>query len=102
MLQRVMIAIAMAGNPDVLFADEPTTALDTGSQIHVLSELGALCRTAGTALVIVTHDMGVIAELADDVTVMYRGENVETADVQQLFNNPRHAYSQLLVNKRMV
>lgn len=101
MLQRVMIAIAMAARPDVLIADEPTTALDTGSQLLVLRELGELCRNAGTALIIVTHDLDVIAELADDVAVMYQGEIVETASVHQLFNNPIHPYAHLLVNTRI-
>lgn len=101
MLQRVMIAIAMAVRPDVLIADEPTTALDTGSQLLVLHELGELCRNAGTALIIVTHDLDVIAELADDVAVIYQGEIVETASVHQLFNNPVHPYAHLLVNTRI-
>lgn len=101
MLQRVMIAIAMAARPDVLIADEPTTALDTGSQLLVLRELGELCRNAGTALIIVTHDLDVIAELADDVAVMHQGEIVEKASVHQLFNNPVHPYAHILVNTRI-
>lgn len=99
MLQRVMIAIALSGGPDVLFADEPTTALDMVSQLHVLRELEELCRAEGTALVIVTHDLGVIAELADEAAVMLRGEIVETADVRRLFDHPRHPYTKLLMNR---
>lgn len=100
MLQRVMIAIALSASPDVLFADEPTTALDLVSQRHVLGELEQLCRSEGTALVLVTHDLGVVAELADEVSVMHRGRIVESAEVFQLFDRPRHPYTQLLLEKQ--
>ncbi|MBW5446100.1 ATP-binding cassette domain-containing protein [Cohnella sp. CFH 77786] len=101
MLQRVMIAIALSSGPDVLFADEPTTALDLASQRHVLGELEQLCRSEGTALVIVTHDLGVIAELADEVAVIHRGRIVESAGVYQLFDRPQHPYTKLLLETRI-
>src|SRR5690606_6387521 len=100
MLQRVMIAIAMSSNPDVLFADEPTTALDPVNQRHVMDELVQLCRTSGTALVIVTHDLGVIAEWADDVAVIHNGRMIESGDALQIFDKPRHPYTQLLLSRQ--
>ncbi|WP_248925864.1 ABC transporter ATP-binding protein [Paenibacillus hamazuiensis] len=101
MLQRVMIAIALSASPDVLFADEPTTALDLASQRHVLGELEQLCRSEGTALVIVTHDLGVIAELADEVSVMFQGRIVESSEVFQLFDRPQHPYTKVLLEKQI-
>ncbi|MDF2659317.1 MAG: ddpD [Paenibacillus sp.] len=101
MLQRVMIAIALSAGPDVLFADEPTTALDLASQRHVLTELEQLCRLEGTALVIVTHDLGVIAELADEVAVMRQGRIVETAEVFRLFNDAQHPYTKQLLERQI-
>ncbi len=95
--QRVMIAIALALEPQLLIADEPTTALDVTVQAQVLALLRERCRTLGTALMLVTHDLGVVAELADRVTVMYAGHAVETAPVTSLFARPLHPYTQGLL-----
>ncbi|MDF2959520.1 MAG: hypothetical protein K0S39_1255 [Paenibacillus sp.] len=101
MLQRVMIAIAMAAKPDILIADEPTTALDAGNQKHVLRELDRFRSSNHAAVIVVTHDLGVIAELADEVAVMRRGEIVEYASVRQLFNSPEHPYTKQLLLSRI-
>ena len=95
--QRVMIAIALALEPQLLIADEPTTALDVTVQAQVLALLRERCRTLGTALMLVTHDLGVVAQLADRVTVMYAGHAVETAPVASLFARPMHPYTQGLL-----
>ncbi|WP_187432267.1 Oligopeptide transport ATP-binding protein OppD [Roseobacter fucihabitans] len=95
--QRVMIAIALALRPRVLIADEPTTALDVTIQAQIMELLKNLCREMGTALVLVTHDLGVIAEMADRVAVMYAGQIVEQTDVMSLFENPQHPYTQGLL-----
>ncbi|MFG6093649.1 ABC transporter ATP-binding protein [Leptothoe sp. ISB3NOV94-8A] len=98
--QRVMIAIALAGDPAVLIADEPTTALDVTIQATILDLLRDLQASRGTAIVFITHDMGVVAEIADRVAVMYKGDLVEIAPVYDLFANPQHPYTQGLLNCR--
>jgi peptide/nickel transport system ATP-binding protein len=93
MRQRVMIAMALACNPQLLIADEPTTALDVTIQAQILDLMRALRAELGTAIILITHDLGVIAELADDVAVMYAGKVVERCAVQQLFAEPQHPYT---------
>ena len=96
MKQRVMIAMALALEPDVLIADEPTTALDLTIQAQVLRLLKDMQRRRGTAMVLITHDLGVVGEVADWVAVMYAGHLVEVAPAQAFFRGPRHPYSQKL------
>ncbi len=96
MKQRVMIAIALAGRPKLLIADEPTTALDVTIQAQVLGLLKDLQRATGMAVLLITHDLGVVAQVADRVAVMYAGEIVETAGCDAFFAAPRHPYSRLL------
>lgn len=98
--QRVTIAIALSGNPAILIADEPTTALDVTVQATILQLLRELRDARGMSILFITHDMGVIAEIADRVVVMYRGQAVETAPVYDLFSNPQHPYTQGLLNCR--
>ena len=93
MRQRVMIAMALACNPKLLIADEPTTALDVTIQAQILELMRALRAELGTAIILITHDLGVIAELADDVIVMYAGKVVERCAVAQLFAEPQHPYT---------
>ena len=93
MRQRVMIAMALACNPELLIADEPTTALDVTIQAQILDLMRALRAELGTAIVLITHDLGVIAELADDVVVMYAGKVVERCSVEKLFAEPQHPYT---------
>ena len=97
MKQRVMIAMALAGNPELLIADEPTTALDVTIQAQVLRLLKQLQLDAGMAVLLITHDLGVVAETADRLAVMYAGQIVETADAAQFFRNPAHPYSRKLL-----
>lgn len=97
MSQRVMIALALAGEPSVLFADEPTTALDATTQAQVLGLIKELADRLGMTTLIATHDLGVVAELCDDVIVMYAGEIVETAAVDDLFASPQHPYTRALM-----
>ena len=97
MRQRVMIAMALACNPEVLIADEPTTALDVTIQAQILDLMRELQETFGTAIVLITHDMGVVAENADRVVVMYAGRKVEEADAAELFDNPGHPYTKGLL-----
>ncbi|SDB56501.1 ABC transporter ATP-binding protein [Belnapia rosea] len=97
MRQRVMIAIALACNPKLLIADEPTTALDVTIQAQILELMRDLKRTVGAAIVLITHDLGVVAEVAERVVVMYAGKKVEEAPVVELFNTPRHPYTQGLL-----
>ena len=96
MKQRVMIAIALACEPDLLIADEPTTALDVTIQAQVLDLLRELQKKRGMAIMLITHDLGVVAEMADQVAVMYAGEIIEMADQASFFAKPRHPYSQRL------
>jgi len=93
MRQRAMIAIALACSPKLLIADEPTTALDVTIQAQVLELMGDLVRERGTAMLLITHDLGVVAGLCDTVTVMYSGRVVERADRHELFARPRHRYT---------
>jgi len=98
MSQRVMVAMAIACNPRLLIADEPTTALDVTIQAQMLALLLKLQRERGMALVLITHDLGVVAEVAQRVAVMYAGQVVETARVPQLFDAPRHPYTEALLS----
>ncbi|MDE2807743.1 MAG: ABC transporter ATP-binding protein, partial [Gemmatimonadota bacterium] len=97
MRQRVMIAMALSCNPDVLIADEPTTALDVTIQAQILALLESLQESLQMAIVMITHDLGVIAETADQVAVMYAGQIVEYAETQALFTRPRHPYTRGLL-----
>jgi oligopeptide/dipeptide ABC transporter ATP-binding protein len=97
MRQRAMIAMALACNPRVLIADEPTTALDVMIQAQIIELLEQLQRELNLSLVIVTHDLGVVAEMCDDVLVMYGGTLAEYANSDTIFNNPRHPYTQRLL-----
>ncbi|PWW08767.1 oligopeptide/dipeptide ABC transporter ATP-binding protein [Paenibacillus cellulosilyticus] len=98
MRQRVMIAMAMASNPEILIADEPTTALDVTIQAQILDLMRKLQKVRGTAIILITHDLGVVAETCDRVCVMYAGQIVEQGDVQSLFKNPKHPYTVGLLN----
>ncbi len=100
MLQRVMIAMALLCSPDILIADEPTTALDVTIQAQILALLKELQEKKGMATLMITHDMGVVAEVADEVIVMYGGEQVEEGGVESLFENPSHPYTQGLFAAR--
>ncbi|WP_132307166.1 nickel import ATP-binding protein NikD [Paenibacillus sp. BK033] len=100
MLQRVMIAMAICLRPSVLIADEPTTALDVDNQLRVLRQLDRIRSEYGTSILLITHDLGVIAEMADEVAVMQHGRIVEKAEVFQLFDHPQHEYTQKLLNAR--
>jgi len=93
MRQRVMIAMALSCNPKILLADEPTTALDVTIQAQILELLTKLTRDLGTAVIIITHNLGVVARYADRVFVMYAGKIVETAPARELYGNPRHPYT---------
>jgi oligopeptide/dipeptide ABC transporter ATP-binding protein len=97
MRQRVMIAIAMACSPRLLIADEPTTALDVTIQSQILRLMRDLRAETGAAVILITHDMGVIASIADRVVVMYAGQIVEEAPVKELFAHPKHPYTRLLL-----
>ncbi len=97
MRQRAMIAIALSCEPDVLIADEPTTALDVTIQAQILELMKTLQKEFKTAIILITHNIGVVAEMADDVVVMYAGRAVETAPVGELFRNPRHPYTRGLL-----
>ena len=97
MRQRVMIAMGLALEPDLLIADEPTTALDVTVQAQILRLLCEVQRDRGMGLILITHDMGVVAEVADDVSVMYAGRIVESADVASVYDNPAHPYTKALL-----
>jgi microcin C transport system ATP-binding protein len=96
--QRVMIAMALANNPDLLIADEPTTALDVTVQAQILELLKDLQKQFGMALLLITHDLGIVRRMADDVVVMQKGEVVEASDTKSLFASPQHAYTKMLLS----
>lgn len=98
MRQRAMVAMAMACRPKLLIADEPTTALDVTIQAQILDLIRELRTLSGTAVIIITHDLGVVAEMADQVAVMYAGLVVENGSVLQIFESPRHPYTQALMS----
>ncbi|MEC0181252.1 nickel import ATP-binding protein NikD [Paenibacillus peoriae] len=100
MLQRVMIAISMCLRPAVVIADEPTTALDVVNQLQVLRELDRLRTEYDTSILLISHDLGVISQMADEVAVMKQGRIVEQAEVHQLFNQPQHEYTKMLLDAR--
>jgi peptide/nickel transport system ATP-binding protein len=97
MRQRVVIALALAAQPRLIVADEPTTALDVSIQAQIISLIKKLCKEQGTAVMLITHDMGVIAETADRMAVMYAGRVVETGTVAAVLHNPQHPYTQGLM-----
>jgi oligopeptide/dipeptide ABC transporter ATP-binding protein len=98
MQQRVMIAMALANSPDLLIADEPTTALDVTIQAQILELLAELREKTGMSIIIVTHNLGIVSELADRVIVMYAGNTVEAGPVNTVLTNPRHPYTQALIS----
>ena len=100
MRQRILIAMAMAGEPEFIIADEPTTALDVSVQKRIIALLRSLQRDKGLGMLLVTHDFGLVAEMADEVAVMYAGEIVEYGSVTDIFDNPSHPYTQALMNCR--
>ncbi|QIZ10998.1 nickel import ATP-binding protein NikD [Priestia megaterium] len=102
MLQRVMIAIAACLHPAVIIADEPTTALDVNNQKKVLYHLDKIRSEYGSAILLISHDLGVISEMADEVAVMQNGRIVEKAGVFQLFDEPQHEYTKKLLNARSI
>ena len=97
MAQRIMIAMALACEPQLLIADEPTTALDVTIQAQILDLMRELQESGKTAVILITHDLGVVAEMADRVAVMYAGQVVEQTDVHTLFNDPKHPYTRGLI-----
>lgn len=97
MRQRAMIAMALVGRPDILIADEPTTALDVTTQAQILDLIRELQSELGMSLIMITHDLGVVAEMADDVAVMYLGTVAEEGTVDQIFHEPRHPYTRALL-----
>ena len=97
MRQRVMIAIAIANDPDLIIADEPTTALDVTIQAQILDLILDVQKKKNAGVILITHDLGVVAEVADTVAVMYAGQLVEKASVEELFNNPKHPYTRSLL-----
>ncbi|MEJ9232036.1 ABC transporter ATP-binding protein [Peribacillus butanolivorans] len=101
MLQRVMIAITMSLSPSIIIADEPTTALDSTNQLQVLKQLDKLRKEYNTCILLVSHDLGVIAQLADEVAVMYGGYIVEKAPVLKLLDRPMHPYTKVLLESRL-
>ena len=96
MKQRIVIAIALACEPELLFADEPTTALDVTIQAQILDMMRNLQKEHGTSMILITHDLGVVAEMCDHCAVMYAGELVEYGTVEEIFDNPKHPYTQAL------
>ncbi len=97
MRQRVLIAIALACQPDLLIADEPTTALDVTIQAQILKLIGDLQKEMGTAVIFITHDLGLVAEMADSVAIMYAGRIIEEGGVYDIFDHPKHPYTQGLL-----
>lgn len=100
MLQRIVLAMACSQNPDVLIADEPTSALDVSTQAQILQLLKNLAKEMGCAILLITHDMGVVAEMADRVLVMYCGKKMEERNAADFFKNPYHPYTQGLLSAR--
>lgn len=100
MLQRCMIALAMALEPDIIIADEPTTALDSINQLEVIRNFKLLQGITGMALIFISHDLGVVQQLAQHLLVMQRGEQVEYGSAEQIFTSPQHEYTRHLVNTR--
>ena len=98
MRQRVMIAMALSCNPKLIIADEPTTALDVTIQAQILELMQDLARDFGTAMIIITHNLGVVARYADNVNVMYAGKIIETGSAEEIYHNPRHPYTLALLN----
>ena len=98
MRQRVMIAMALSCNPKLIIADEPTTALDVTIQAQILELMQDLARDFGTAMIIITHNLGVVARYADNVNVMYAGKIIETGSAREIYHNPRHPYTLALLN----
>jgi oligopeptide/dipeptide ABC transporter ATP-binding protein len=98
MRQRVVIAMSLACEPDILIADEPTTALDVTIQAQILELMAKLQKELGMGIIFITHDLGVVAEVCDDVAVMYCGRIIEKSDVKTIFNNPRHPYTRGLLH----
>ena len=98
MKQRVVIAMSLLLNPDILIADEPTTALDVLVQAQIIKLLKSVKIKRGISIIIISHDLGVISEIADKVAIMYSGEIVELANSQDIFSNPKHPYTQLLIS----
>ena len=101
MLQRCMIAIAIAMKPDIIIADEPTTALDSINQREVVEEFKRLRDVTGTSLIFISHDLGVVQSLADDILVMKNGECVEYGTAKKIFENPQHDYTKYLIDTRV-
>src|SRR6185312_9590653 len=95
--QRLMIAMALLTNPDLIIADEPTTALDVTIQAQILKLLRSLAKDRGVSVLLTTHDLGTAYEICDDITVMYAGQDVETSPVAEFFANPRHPYTARLL-----
>lgn len=101
MLQRVMIGLALAAEPRLIIADEPTTAIDTITQYEILKEFLKIKNRPGSALIFISHDLGVISRLADRVVVMHKAKNVQTDTLRQVFRSPADAYTKTLVEKRV-
>ena len=95
MRQRVVLALALCAEPDLLIADEPTTALDVSIQAQIIALIKRLCRQRGTSVMLITHDMGVIAETADRVAVMYAGRIAEVGPVRDVVRQPHHPYTRV-------
>jgi oligopeptide/dipeptide ABC transporter ATP-binding protein len=100
MLQRVVIAMALSGNPKVLIADEATTALDVTTQARVLNLINTLAQDRGLSVLLITHDLGVAAQFADEIMVMYAGKIVEKGDIQKIYSRPLHPYTRALLDSR--
>ena len=98
MRQRIVMAMAIICNPKIIIADEPTTALDVTTQAEILDLLKNIMKDIGSSIILITHDLGVIAEMATKVAVMYRGRIVESCEVKEFFDNPKHPYSKGLIN----
>ena len=98
MKQRIVIAIALACEPELLIADEPTTALDVTIQAQILDMMRSLQKKQGTSMILITHDLGVVAEMCDHCAVMYAGELVEYGTVEEIFDNPKHPYTKALLS----